>query len=140
MSSNSSPKQQSEPENLSPKEGMNFPSLRHRVAVPCREKRITKIEVRPMLLVAALAGGLMFGSAFAAEAAAPSQESAPALFNRGNALVREGKLGPAILAYERAQQLAPRDPAIAANLPRLCATLRASPPRRLPGGNLPPAR
>jgi hypothetical protein len=116
MSSNSSPKQQSEPEDLSPKEGMNFPSLRHRVAVPCREKRITKIDVRPVLLVAALAGGLMFGSAFAAEAAAPSQESAPALFNRGNALVREGKPGPAILAYERAQQLAPRDPAIAANL------------------------
>jgi len=116
MSSNSSPKQQSEPEDLSPKEGKNFPSLRHRVAVPCREKRITKIEVRPMLLVAALAGGLMFGSAFAAEAAAPSQESAPALFNCGNALAREGKLGPAIIDYERAQQLAPRDPAIAANL------------------------
>src|SRR5260370_40408335 len=83
MSSNSSPKQQPEP------------------------------EVKPVLLVAALAGVLMLCSAFAAEEAAPSQESAPALFNRGNALVREGKPGPAILAYERAQELAPRDPAVA---------------------------
>ena len=114
MSSNSSPKQQPAPENLSPKEGMNFPPLRHRVAVPPREA-IAKIE-RERAALAALAGGLMLGSAFAAEAAAPSQESAPALFNRGNALVREGKPGPAILAYERAQQLAPRDPAIAVNL------------------------
>jgi hypothetical protein len=95
---------------------MNLPSLRHRVAARRREKRTTKIEVKPVLLVAALAGVLMLASAFAAEAAAPSQESAPALFNRGNALVREGKPGPAILAYERAQELAPRDPAIAVNL------------------------
>jgi hypothetical protein len=116
MSSNSSPKQQPAPENLSPKEGINFPSLRHRVAVRRRVKQITKIEVKPVLFVAALAGVLMLGSAFAAEAAALSQDSAPALFNRGNALVREGKPGPAILAYERAQQLAPRDPAIALNL------------------------
>ena len=58
----------------------------------------------------------MLGSSFATKAAAPLQGSAPALFNRGNALVREGKPGPAILAYERAQQLAPRDPAIAHNL------------------------
>jgi hypothetical protein len=116
MSSNSTPNQQPEPGNLSPKEAMNFPTLRHCVAVRCREKRMTKFEVRPLLLVSALAGGLMFSSAFTAEATAPSQESAPALFNRGNALVREGKPGPAILAYERAQELAPRDPSIAANL------------------------
>ena len=58
----------------------------------------------------------MLGSSFATKAATPLQESAPALFNHGNALVREGKPGPAILAYERAQQLAPRDPAIAHNL------------------------
>jgi hypothetical protein len=50
------------------------------------------------------------------KAAAPSPESAPALCNLGNALVREGKPGPAILAFERAQQLAPRDPAIAVDL------------------------
>ena len=49
-------------------------------------------------------------------AAAPSPESAPALCHLGNALVREGKPGPAILAFERAEQLAPRDPAIAVNL------------------------
>jgi hypothetical protein len=42
--------------------------------------------------------------------------SAPALFNLANAQVREGKLGPAILNYERARWLAPTDPDIAANL------------------------
>jgi hypothetical protein len=70
----------------------------------------------PKVLFSTLAGGLMLGSALNAKAAAPSPESAPALCNLGNALAREGKPGPAILAFERAQQLAPRDPAIAANL------------------------
>jgi hypothetical protein len=70
----------------------------------------------PKRALVALAGGLMLASALTAKADAPSPESAPALCNLGNALVREGKPGPAILAYERAQQLAPRDPAIAVNL------------------------
>jgi hypothetical protein len=70
----------------------------------------------PKMALVALAGGLMLASALSAKAAAPSPESAPALCSLGNALVREGKPGPAILAYERAQQLAPRDPAIAVNL------------------------
>ena len=68
------------------------------------------------------------------------RESAPALFNRGNALVREGKPGPAILAYERAQQLAPRDPAIAVNLQAVRDSRRPGRPATLRGGNLPPAR
>jgi hypothetical protein len=42
--------------------------------------------------------------------------SAPALFNLANAQMAEGKVGPAILNYERAQWLAPKDPDIAANL------------------------
>jgi hypothetical protein len=70
----------------------------------------------PKVVFATLAGGLMLGSALTAKAASPSPASAPALSNLGNALVREGKPGPAILAFERAQQLAPRDPAIAVNL------------------------
>jgi hypothetical protein len=70
----------------------------------------------PKVIFATLAGGLMLGSALTAKAAAPPPESAPALSELGNALVREGKPGPAILAFERAQQLAPRDPAIAVNL------------------------
>ena len=70
----------------------------------------------PKVVFATLAGGLMLGSALTAKAAAPSPESAAALCNLGNALIREGKPGPAILAFERAQQLAPRDPAIAVNL------------------------
>ena len=42
--------------------------------------------------------------------------SAPVLFDLGNSYYREGDLGRAILAYQRAQWLAPGDPDIAANL------------------------
>jgi tetratricopeptide (TPR) repeat protein len=42
--------------------------------------------------------------------------SAPALFNLGNSYLCAGKTGLAILNYERARLLAPRDPDIAANL------------------------
>ena len=42
--------------------------------------------------------------------------SAPVLFNLGNADVRLGKMGDAILNYERAKWLAPHDPDIIANL------------------------
>lgn len=42
--------------------------------------------------------------------------SAAVLFNLGNCEQRLGRYGPAILAYERARLLAPRDPDIAANL------------------------
>jgi tetratricopeptide (TPR) repeat protein len=38
------------------------------------------------------------------------------LFNRGNALFREGKTGLAIASYREAQLLAPRDPDLRANL------------------------
>jgi tetratricopeptide (TPR) repeat protein len=40
------------------------------------------------------------------------------LFNLGNAYFRDGQIGLAILSYERAQRLNPRDPDIAANLKR----------------------
>jgi tetratricopeptide (TPR) repeat protein len=55
--------------------------------------------------------------------------SAPVLFDLGNAYAREGKLGEAILAYKRAQWLAPGDPAIAANL-RLAQEQASLPPAR----------
>ena len=42
--------------------------------------------------------------------------SAPLLFNLGNAYYRDGQFGAAILNFERAQVLAPRDNSIAANL------------------------
>jgi hypothetical protein len=113
MSSNSSPNQRAVPENLSSNKKGNFLPVRRQIALRRRLKQLTKIEMRSVLVVAALAGVLMLGNAFAI---APSQDSAPAFFNRGNALVREGKPGPAILAYERAQQLAPRDPALADSL------------------------
>lgn len=47
--------------------------------------------------------------------------SAPVLYNLANANFRDGKLGAAILNYERALVLAPNDPDIAANL-RLART------------------
>lgn len=47
---------------------------------------------------------------------ATSGYSAAALFNQGNACARDGKLGLAVLNYERAQLLAPNDADVAANL------------------------
>jgi hypothetical protein len=43
-------------------------------------------------------------------------KTAHVYFNLGNAHFREGKLGRAVLDYERARRLAPRDPDILANL------------------------
>jgi hypothetical protein len=43
-------------------------------------------------------------------------KTAHVFFNLGNAWFRDGKLGLAILNYERARRLAPRDPDILANL------------------------
>jgi tetratricopeptide (TPR) repeat protein len=55
-----------------------------------------------------------------AEAAAVYEKIEPktayVYYNLGNAHFREGKLGLAILDYERARRLAPRDPDIVANL------------------------
>ncbi len=44
------------------------------------------------------------------------QTSAALHFNLGNALFKSGQMGRAILNYRRAEQLAPRDPDIRANL------------------------
>lgn len=55
-----------------------------------------------------------------AEAAAVYEKVEPktahVYYNLGNAWFREGKLGQALLNYERARRLAPRDPDILANL------------------------
>lgn len=59
--------------------------------------------------------------------------SAATLFDLGNAYASTSDWGHSILAYERAQLLAPRDPAIAANLAhvRADAGLSTSPPRSI---------
>ena len=49
--------------------------------------------------------------------------SAPLLYDLGNAYLRDGKPAPALLAYERARLLAPRDEAIATNLAAARAAL-----------------
>lgn len=61
-----------------------------------------------------------------------SGPTASRLFNLGNARFRNGEHGPAILAYERAALLAPRDPDILANLKlaRKAATSHEEPPSR----------
>jgi hypothetical protein len=53
--------------------------------------------------------------------------SAPRLFNLANAYARDGRLGMAVLNYERARLLAPNDPDIRANL-RFVRTTAALPP------------
>ena len=57
--------------------------------------------------------------------------SAASLYNLGNAYARQGKPALAILNYERARLLAPRDPDIKANLlhERQAASLPSPPPR-----------
>jgi hypothetical protein len=77
------------------------------------------IKIVNKLVLTFLAGATILGSAFAADTATASQDSASALLSRGNAFLDQGKPGLAVLAYERAQQLAPRDPAIAVNIQTL---------------------
>lgn len=49
---------------------------------------------------------------FATTASAQSRYSAPELFNQANAAQRAGRLGPAILGYERARLLSPSDSSV----------------------------
>lgn len=46
----------------------------------------------------------------------PSYPSAAVLYNSGNCLYQQGKVGEALVAYERARRLAPRDSSIIENL------------------------
>lgn len=81
--------------------------------------RASRAEVSPALDDANRAFGEgRYGAAVATLQALVAQRgySAPLLFDLGNAYLRDGQPTSAILAYERAQLLAPRDPAIAANL------------------------
>jgi hypothetical protein len=88
---------------------------------PSRNKQNIRLFARrirsakqSLLLAACVSGVAAFGVTKPALAA--SAVSAPALFNEGNAAQRAGRLGPAILEYERARQLAPHDGAIEQNL------------------------
>jgi len=58
----------------------------------------------------------LFWCAHAHPAAPAGGYSAAELYNAANAYARAGNTGLAVLNYERAQLLAPRDPDIAANL------------------------
>jgi len=66
------------------------------------------------------AANVLYDEGRFAEAAAAFEKIEPktanVYFNLGNALFRQGKLGLALLNYERARRLAPRDPDILANV------------------------
>src|SRR5882724_4891553 len=66
------------------------------------------------------AANQLYDSGKFAEAAAAYEKIEPktayVYYNLGNAWFRQGKLGLAILNYERARRLTPRDPDILANL------------------------
>jgi hypothetical protein len=84
-----------------------------------------------MMLIASLA--LWAGEAFP-QPSRPSQPpySADGLYNLANSYARSGKLGLAVLSYERAALLAPGDPDIYANLAyvRASAHVSVKPPNR----------
>jgi hypothetical protein len=83
----------------------------------------TKRSARLFVLALALAGAT---TAFAGnQPSAPPQAaielhdwSAASLYELGNAYATSGRTGPAILSFERARLIAPRDPAIRASLER----------------------
>ncbi|MDB6135624.1 MAG: tetratricopeptide repeat protein [Verrucomicrobiales bacterium] len=83
-----------------------------------RTKRSGPFLKRFRLLPLLCALGLLLSlrTAGAGESASQEKTSAAALFNEGNAAMRLGRLGPAVLHYERAHWLAPTDDAITHNL------------------------
>jgi hypothetical protein len=79
--------------------------------------------MNPRILNALLAGALLSITALSAFASgsqddkpASQAHSAAALYDQGNAAARAGKPAEAVLDYERAALIAPRDPDIRANL------------------------
>ena len=91
---------------------------RHRAEYWRRLKRVKAFgkNMKHTLLLTTCALGLLAANAPAAQANEAAGVSAPALFNEANAELRAGRLGSAILGYERAQWLAPGDQAITQNL------------------------
>jgi hypothetical protein len=81
-----------------------------------RIKALGKARPHKVLIAFCAAGLLVAGTTNVSAAEANLSVSAPALFNQANAEQRAGRLGSAILGYERARFLAPRDKAIAQNL------------------------
>jgi len=79
-----------------------------------RVKALGKVAKHGLLIASCVCGLLATDTTNAA--GLPSGVSAPGLFNEANAEQRAGRLGPAILDYERASLLAPRDEAIVKNL------------------------
>jgi hypothetical protein len=86
---------------------------------PPRPSREGFVQPRCVVFMAAILLSIFVsvgGEPVMAEAAPTSGYSAATLYNAATARAREGKVGAAILNYERARLLAPSDPDIAANL------------------------
>lgn len=96
-----------------------------------RGGRHHRVALRPVrILMLALCGLMIAGNVARADPSPAAKYSAADLYNVGNAYARAGKLGMAVLNYERARLLAPDDPDIEANLRyvRAAAKLPAPPP------------
>ncbi|MDP9009130.1 MAG: tetratricopeptide repeat protein [Pseudomonadota bacterium] len=80
--------------------------------------------------LAVLALNLLLGAGQLHAQSAPEGYSAAGLYNLGNAYMRQGKPGMAVLNYERAHLLSPNDPDIDANLSYVRASAHLSAPSR----------
>jgi hypothetical protein len=78
-----------------------------------RIKALVKARRQTVLIAFCAVGLLVAGRTDASAAEANLSVSAPTLFNQANVEQRAGRLGSAILGYERARLLAPHDEAIA---------------------------
>lgn len=74
------------------------------------------------ILIVAGAAGASGASAGSEAVRPPDQYSSAVLYNLGNAFARQGNAAMAVLYYERARVLSPRDPDIEANLARVRAS------------------
>jgi tetratricopeptide (TPR) repeat protein len=85
-----------------------------------------KRSARPVLLILSL----LLGAGLIHAQSAQGGYSAAQLYNLGNAYMRQGKPGMAVLNYERANLLSPDDPDIDANLSYIRASLHLPAPSR----------
>src|ERR1700719_4791679 len=82
--------------------------------------------------LAVLALPLLLGAGQLHAQSSQAGYSATALYNLGNAYMRQGKPGMAVLNYERANLLSPNDPDIDANLSYVRAASHMPAPPRSP--------
>lgn len=108
---------QSEMKHLSSWEQKKLIAARRHRCRYLRQLRLAKLldrSAKHAMTIPACVAGLFVCTTL--QAAEPPAVTAPAYFNEANAAQRAGHFGPAILGYERARVLAPRDRDIGENL------------------------